>query len=66
MAVQTAKDRVKVAVIFGNILFLLHASFSAKRSCHCIFNPLSCGINIEILQTYLIYMREMTVFVFVF
>ena len=53
MAVQTAKGRVKVAVIFGNILFLLHASFSAKRSCHCIFNPLSCGINIEILQTYL-------------
>ena len=31
MAVQTAKGRVKVAVIFCNILFLLHASFSAEK-----------------------------------
>ena len=36
MAVQTAKGRVKVGVIFRSILFLLHASFSAEKNCHCI------------------------------
>ena len=37
MAVQTAKGRDDKAVIFHDILFLLHTSFSAEKNCHCIF-----------------------------
>ena len=37
MAVQTAKGRDEEAVIFHNILFWLHASFSAEKNCHCVF-----------------------------
>ena len=37
MAVQTTKGRDEEAVVFTNILFLLHASFSAEKNCLCIF-----------------------------
>ena len=37
MAVQTTKGRDEEAVVFNNILFLLHASFSAEKNCLCIF-----------------------------